>query len=524
MKASSHKEIYVNKLNLTNDTVEALKDYCKECGVVTYVGVKNCCSEALNQFIYVDGARSTTIASKCKEFTDRFDFLVDKTASELGILPEIVNLKSFTKLVFNRKENPVEFLYYTHLLMPNLDPYYFSQNMNNLRNAVLVLWDRLSGIKHSSHQSMLYLYSTEGGVGKSVFQNIIEEWANNIGVKVTNTRVPHNQFIGDEFNKNGICILGDIRKDESLNWNKINELIDGSTYVVEQKGRDRYELKCQAFLIGSSNFKPDDENKRRINNSIVRFSSSRLEPISKYPDVFKLNTDGAVDIKYYIPYVTKWILSCPSIDFDYSKYQTLFKSSASDWFEGLDDYDCYVLKKIALLSKRKYGFNEGVSTDYLYYHMNKAVRDDDKETMYLISYNMNVDPSTKFSRKSIIHVLKVLESRKKISFLGNKKGGPYQGEYSLNNISKDADIIIDEKDLIDEYSQALMKLENYEIEKNTVIYVSNQILSERTIEISEECRDFLKTSVVPTRIIQPKPVDYSKMTLEERKQLLGDGT
>ena len=174
MDSSSHKEIYVKKLNLTNDTVEALKDYCKECGVTNYVGVRDCCSEALNKFIFVVGTRSRTIASKCKEFTDRFDFFVDRTASELGILPEIININSYSRLCFHKKENPVEFLYYTHLLMPNLDPYYFSQNMNNIRNAVLVLWDRLSGTKHSSRQSMLYLYSTEGGVGKSVFQNIIE--------------------------------------------------------------------------------------------------------------------------------------------------------------------------------------------------------------------------------------------------------------------------------------------------------------------------------------------------------------
>ena len=235
-------KVVLSHFNLTRSIIDTLKKYCNLHHAKDYSEVEFACYIAFTHFIFIKEGKKDVLAQDSKLLMDRYQFFVDSTASELGIYPTIIEPKLLAKMEKQRNPNPVEFLYYTYLLMPNLDPSKFSVNMNNIRTSVNTLWDRLSGTKHSSMQSMLFMYSTEGGVGKSLFQNIIYEWAKRKGIKAVYSRIPYNQFVGDEFNKNAICLFSDITRDECKDWNKINDLIDGTNYVVEQKGRDRYEL------------------------------------------------------------------------------------------------------------------------------------------------------------------------------------------------------------------------------------------------------------------------------------------
>lgn len=475
--------VTVKKMNLTRDLIDILVNYCKLCDIKNYEDVRQACRNCLSRYIFISNGNKYISVSNSKDLIDRYDFLVDQTSSELGILPEIVSPLFLKKIEENRKPNPVEFLYYTYLLFPNLDPNQFSHNMNVIKRSVNVLWDRLSGTKHSSLQSMLYLYSTEGGVGKSVFQNIIYEWSKQNDIKVTSTRVPHNQFVGDEFNKNGICILSDIRKDECENWCRNNDLIDGTNYVVEKKGKDRYELKCQSFLIGSSNFKPKDENNRRIDNSIVTFSSSKLEPITEHK-AFKLK-DNKVDIDYYVPIVDKWICSCPDIYFDYSKYPSELQSSAGDWYDEIEDNYSFVLRSMSnycLNEKERLKSEEYcISTATFTNRLNKEVESDmikDIETTY------------KFSRKQVHHILNHLDKKGKIVLTGNARG-TYQRSYNIYNLVQDSEKIMNEKTKCG-YNEFFDCEPEYIQEKMIVQDVSEKILKDQNYELSEECLQFLK--------------------------------
>ena len=475
----------IRRGNMTNEIIESLINYCHEFGTVSYYEVMICCREALNKYIFLWSGKKETPISDCRELTDRFMFFVDQTAKRLDILPEIIEPRSLAYFENNRDPNPVNFLYYTYLLFPNLDSLHFAENMNNIRTSVNVLMDRLSGVKHSSLQSMLFLYSTEGGVGKSVFQNIIYEWAKAKGIKITYTRVPHNQFIGDEFNKNGICLFSDITRDECVNWNKINDLIDGTNYIVEQKGIDRYELKSQSFLIGSSNFHPKDENNRRIAHSFVQFGSTKLEPLSKHK-VFALKK-GSVDLNYYIPIVDKWILSCPDNGFDFSSFYTGLSSSAEDWFSGLEDDFAFVLRAIGTYfsyNSLDYIREQEVSVSTLKNRLNKSVKKEEIK---------EIEPTYEFSRKQVNHVMTFLYKKGKIALETNSKD-TYQKSYSVAPLIQYAEEIAREH-TENPYTKDFFERPDYIQERIVVVGVMKQILSKHPEYETQEIKDFINTPI-----------------------------
>lgn len=484
------KPLEISRSEGINKTIEELVKYCKRNNVKSFKRVELACKVALSSYIKVFNRSKYEFAINHPMFDNKFDFLVNQTANRLNIYPEIAPPRLIAKMVEQKETsvNPIEFLVCTYLLMPNLDPIYFTKNMNNIRTSVNVLWDRLSGVKHSSLQSMLYLYSTEGGVGKSVFQNIMKEWAKSRGIRVVNTRVPSNQFIGDEFNKNAICIFSDITRSECENWNKINDLIDGTDYVVEQKGIDRYELKAQAFLIGSSNFHPKDENNRRIDQSFIHYGTTRLEPISKF-DAFKTTEKGYVDIDYYLPIVDHWILSCPQNDFDFSNFPTKITSSVAEWFNGIDDDYVYVIKAIArFYLKGKLGtfdFRDyTVSVATLTNRINKLVGEDGID---------DIDRSYRFSRKQINHVLKVLEKNRLIK-IESEASGVYQRKYNLHSLADNA-LKIAFEEINNNYTDMKQEELDYVKEERVVMDVVEQIREGGEYDYTDFCRKYF--DVVP---------------------------
>lgn len=479
----------ISKVDLTNETVSVLVNYCKLCNANDFEGVRLACRYALNNIIKVDCGSRLRVAKNCKEYAERLDFFTNKTAAELGIFPTIVNVGTLMQLKKAKNPNPAEFLYYTHLLMPNLDPNHFSKNMNSIRTAVNTFWDRLTGVRHSSMQSMLYLYSVEGGVGKSVFQNTIEEWCKSRKVNYAFSRAPHNQFVGDEFNKNAIVIFSDITRDECQNWARLNDLVDGTKYVVEKKGEDRYELKAQAFLIGSSNFHPKDDNNRRIANSLVYFGATKLEPISNFPDVFVLK-NGAVDIDHYIPIVDKWITSCPDNGFDFRKYATGIESSAADWFEDISSDYAYVLRAIANYCIQNAGHLKSieyeVSTTTLRNLINKSIRNEKFD---------DIGQAELLSISKVYYVIKRLHQNGKIKLTKDSKDS-YAKKFNIKKLADNAERIADEH-IEDSYGPFIGEMADYERQRMIVRDVANAILKDKPQPICEECKQFLSANAKP---------------------------
>lgn len=487
----------ISRIDLTNETVSVLVNYCKLCNATNYEGVRVACKYAMDNIIRVAYSNQLRLAKNCKEYAEKLDFFVNKTAAELGIFPSIINAGTLWKLKTEKEDeeknpNPAEFLYYTHLLMPNLDPNHFSKNMNSIRTAVNTFWDRLTGVRHSSMQSMLYLFSVEGGVGKSVFQNIIEEWAKSRKVNYAFSRAPHNQFVGDEFNKNAVVIFSDITQDECKNWARLNDLVDGTKYVVEKKGEDRYELKAQAFLIGSSNFHPKDDNNRRIANSLVYFGATKLEPISNFPDVFVLK-NGAVDIEHYIPIVDKWITSCPDNGFDFRKYATGIESSAGDWFEDLAVNYQFILRDIIAkycITKDWYLEPHGyvISTATLRNQINKYIRKEEFDS---------VDPNETLNIKTVYYIIKRLHQKGKIKLAEDSKDA-YAKKFNLKPLVDNAVIIAAEHIVDNRDDPSKGEKADYERQREIVAEVANAILKENPQPVSEECQAFLN-SMTPTK-------------------------
>lgn len=495
----------IRNYNLTRTLIEALKSYCNYYKAKSYGEVEFACFYAFEHFLYIKEGKKEVPAQDSKLLMDRYLFFVDSVASELGIYPEIIRPHLLKQMESQRSPNPIEFIYYTYLLMPNLEPSKFSTNMNNIRTSVNTLWDRLSGTKHSSMQSMLFMYSTEGGVGKSLFQSIMYEWAKKKGIKAVYSRVPHNQFVGDEFNKNAICLFSDITKDECKDWNKINDLIDGNNYVVEQKGRDRYELKAQAFLIGSSNFQPKDENNRRVSHSFVEFSSTRLEPITKHT-AFVLK-GSSVDIDYYIPIVDKWMNSCPDNGFDYSDYPTSIVSSAGDWYKEIDDDHAWILRAIANfciktkedLKKEKYIISIATLTNRL----NQWVRNDQID---------DVKRDYEFSRSQVNNVMIRLDKGGKIERAGGGKG-PYEKKYLIEALVNNASIIAKEH-TVNKYSKSFNDHPDYIQEKIIAIDTMQKILDDSPIGLSQECINFMTSKPV----IKDTDVVQEELPLQEEEE------
>ena len=475
----------IERLDLTRTIIECLKNYCKEYKAKTYEEVDFACRYACSHLIFLKTKKGDSSLSNNVETKDKYRYYVDNVAHELDINPSIVDSKYLKRIQQQRKANPIEFLYYTYLLMPNLNPNYFTENMNNIKTAINTLWDRLTSVKHSSMQSMMFLFSKEGAVGKSVFQNIIREWAKANNIKEETTKVSHNQFVGDEFNKNAICQFNEITAEDCKDWFKMNNLMDGADYVVEQKGKDSFKLKAQAFLIGSSNFRPQDENNRRIIKSIIHYGETKLEPISKYGDAFQLK-NGAVDIDYYIPFVDKWIASCPSNEFDFADYPTAITSSAGSWYEGIADNRAFVLRAIA-----EYFDTHEHDIEHVDYIVSSATLTNWLNGEIKEGKATNIDKNTTLYPSAVSNTLTALRKNGKVTVAGDAKG-TYEKKYNLYNLFVERKTIKNEQTVI-KYGGKFALAPDYLQERHVVRHVMSQIYkADPSIQLSQDCIDFMQ--------------------------------
>lgn len=311
----------------TEDTI----DFCSSvipqiCNPGTYEDIKKMVMLLLSEKINVIYGQKTTVSGiKYPPFKKELPYIVNEVSKRLGITSTIIDPQYLDFLNNNKDPNPFTFLLCTHILMPNLDLPYIEESMTNMIYNVRTMLSKFNK-SQNPQQSLLYLYSSSlGGSGKGTFVKMIIDWCKEKGIKQSAFSVSDldGSFINRKYHENAICYDTEFVKTSLKFWPKMNKFIDGDDYTCNIKNEKDYDLKCQSFFIIASNYKPLDDNYRRLKHSFVEFSPDGIENLGQENiEKYYFIKNGDFDIKRYVPFVEKWVLSCPSdniYDFNLSK-------------------------------------------------------------------------------------------------------------------------------------------------------------------------------------------------------------
>lgn len=311
---------------------------CRQKNITTYDDLQTTLNELFSTYVRIldSNGKSKAVAYNTN-LLKYLNLINAAVSSEFNLYRPLLPEKYRQYLINNRQPNPTRFLILSHMLMPNLDYVYIQQNLNSLKFGVNAFWSRLIGT-NSQQQSFLYLYSEIGGVGKSLFWKFIEAWAKKYKVSHTYSTITNSNFVGAEFNQNLICYIDDMTKSSLKDWPNMNRIIDGQSYKVEFKHDMPYYTKPRCLLITSSNFLPEENNYRRIQESLVRFSSNTFKITDAEVKEHFLMKNGSIDIDAYADIVEEWLLSAPYSNYSYEDCIT----------------DCISINFVDVLGEKKY--------------------------------------------------------------------------------------------------------------------------------------------------------------------------
>lgn len=335
MNSASINTPPVRKINLKNTPLEItpyeftsndcqlpteyILTYCKQNNISSYDDLQTTLNELFtSQIRIIDGKGNTKAVAFNTSFLKHLDMISLNVSSKLGLYPPIIPENYKQELLKRKKPNPARFLVLSHILMPNLDYAYLAQNLNSLKYAANAFWSRLED-NLFQQQSFLYLYSEIGGVGKNTFWNFIKVWAEKHNVNYSESSITNSSFVGPEFNRNLVCYIDDMTKSSLKDWPNMNKIIDGQSYKVEVKYSMPYYTKPRCLLIASSNFVPDENNYRRIRNSLIRFSSETFQITDPETQKHFLMKNGSIDFDAYADIVEEWFLSAPPLNYSYDE-------------------------------------------------------------------------------------------------------------------------------------------------------------------------------------------------------------
>ena len=410
------------------------KEYCEYKGTKTYEDVSKAIQEAFDTKIWILTGTIDKETNQPKSKPAGFDRelikyrndILTKVANSFEVYPPTIDSTYLEYLKTHKKPSPKDFLLASHLLLPDMQASNLVENLNNLKNAVNVLWDRIANIE-APEPSLLYLFSDiQGGTGKSLFWTFIETWAREKGVKVSATSIPTDKFCGSEYSKNAICYVDEATVKDLENWPRINPIINGTNYKVEEKGSKPYYPKTQCLLVIASNFKPLSENNpRRLERSYVSFRDSFKITDPSFHKYFLLSKPGIIDKQAYVPIVEKWILSAPEESFDYSSYvNTVFQKGAK-WRMALGD-DGFIKLQQILQGIRSFDTTKLWNATNVYYRLKN-----------------NNDIATKdLGVANISSILMTLSNKGLIKRAEKDNVNLHQVEYDLSPVFADADEIL----------------------------------------------------------------------------------
>lgn len=310
---------------------EDIIDFCTSvipqiCNPRTYEDIKESVILLLTEKInIIYGQKASIEGIKYAPLKRELPWIINEVSKKLGISSTIIDPDYLDFLNESKEPNPFTFLLCTHILMPNLDLPYIKESMTNMIYNVKTMLSKFNK-SQNPQQSLLYLYSSSlGGSGKGTFVKMIIDWCKEKGIKQAAFSVSDldGSFVDRKYHENAICHDTEFVKTSLKFWPKMNKFIDGDDYTCNIKMEKSYNLKCQAFFIIASNYKPLDENYRRLKHSFIEFSPNGIENLSQEDiEKYYFIKNGDFDIKRYVPFVEKWILSCPTdniYDFGFSK-------------------------------------------------------------------------------------------------------------------------------------------------------------------------------------------------------------
>ena len=427
----------ISPLDEDNELISILSEACSSCK--SFEEVKSLAKQLMTDDIKVDlgwdnkGNKKIQTAALYQPFRNRLDFFSNQTCLNLNILPTI-KTKPFT---LKRDPDIADCRTAILLLFPNQNIAYLENNIKVIHRAVNTLWDRINQTRPTKRQSMLYLQSTEGHTGKTVFVNMLLEWARQRGLEVKeNERVPSNQFISDSFSNKAIVVLNDLKEEEVREWAAMNNVIDGYTYVSEHKYKDAITLPAQAFILATSNFIPRDNNNRRIKESLFYMGSDPISDLVQ-AKVFKLDENNRADIDYYIPIIDKLLISCPYIKTDAFEYDNTFKeflpphNDVNKFIDSLEEEYLWILKAICKLY-----------TTVCTQHTSNII------TVATLTNKLNrnkeeleIDNSIRFTCRQVYHIVRELVRRGLLTKPDDARGS-YDIPYDITPIIEKADEIL----------------------------------------------------------------------------------
>jgi hypothetical protein len=461
--------ITLEDVTLSTHVKEIVTAYCKEVGASTYKDVEEIFYYSLRNLIkyytykqfedknthqlvdVVEPAIKNRVFRECDSF-------IKEIAYDAGIREPLFNDPSYKEyLINNRKADPAKFVECIQFLSPMLDFAHIMENCNNSVKAINALWDRILEVESTSKsQSCHFSHAPFGDVGKSTFGKIVKRWAEKHGVKCTEVKIPTDKFVSIEFSRNLICIIEDIQKKDMGYWSNLNVIMDGGTYLIEQKGKDAYPAESRCWLVASSNFPVTDPNSRRVRDSILTYGSTKLDKNNpKHYALSKYREDGEFDIDYYADVFEQMLLSCPKKGFTYNKYEYLtpYAPSAFERAMGTDSEN-ETLDTIAKYYKKSLNKGVIVSPQTLHNRMT-----------YWMNNNITLCedmPSETPGLKEISAVLIKLNQAKLIKCTTPEKKATYSKNYDVSPLLENLDEILEPK--------------SYELEDDDLILIESETM------------------------------------------------
>lgn len=351
--------------SLHPDLIKYIEKYINPS--MTYEELESVLTDLLSNYILIsssvwDDKNSITrttrkLAGQYEDTKEIKNTLLHYFEEKYGIYKTLIPQDYLDYLIQNKKPDIYSFISYSLLLMPNLRYTEISKNINNLIRGVNAFWERIQGVRDPAIQFMLYLISEDtGGTGKGNFYTMIETWAKKHNIEIGSTKVSTNQFTSGIYHENILVWLNEVSKNVLNNWAGMNDMIDGKKYIIENKYKMPYESKVRSFIIASSNFRPQENNSRRI--AYIEFGSTQLDPDTTRK-VYKVTSEskvvGYIDFDYYADIFEKWLLSVPPYKsegysfgqgFEFNNYQVLKWSTElnNEEFYGLQ-YICQALNE-----------------------------------------------------------------------------------------------------------------------------------------------------------------------------------
>ena len=169
-------------------------------------------------------------------------------------------------------------------LFPNTSIPHLGKSLTSVRRFIQNFWHKIDPSLCKEEQTCLYLYSPEGGTGKSFVLKSLIDFAESLELPVSRDCDLRTRWFSESFATALVSTVDELfppKSNESTVITQLNNILDGENFTAEKKFVDPKTLKSRTVLAVTSNHFPFQENDRRY--AVVRFNGYSINAIHTDP-------------------------------------------------------------------------------------------------------------------------------------------------------------------------------------------------------------------------------------------------